>query len=192
MRAAAALFARDGYGGTRTARIAEAAGVSEGTLFHHFPTKRALLAEVGAREGERVLAIAFEDADPASPPPDVEALLRRLFDYAQSAPETYRLFALDGDVEDLSSGFAAKRTRVTRGLSAMLAAWSARGFVRRMDPDVVAELAFGLLDAAVRRLVFEDRWDELDTWLRETTRALERLLFDDEPQARPARTKGTP
>lgn len=51
--AARAAFAMDGYSGASTARIARDAGVSEGALFHHFPTKAALFREVFvALEGE--------------------------------------------------------------------------------------------------------------------------------------------
>lgn len=42
-RAALELFAERGYDATGTARIAERAGVSEMTLFRHFPSKEALL-----------------------------------------------------------------------------------------------------------------------------------------------------
>lgn len=42
-RAALTLFAERGYESTATAEIAERAGVSEMTLFRHFPTKEALL-----------------------------------------------------------------------------------------------------------------------------------------------------
>ena len=42
MTAAAPLFAAHGLDGTSTARIREAAGVSSGTLFHYFPSKRAV------------------------------------------------------------------------------------------------------------------------------------------------------
>ncbi|MGL5975525.1 MAG: TetR/AcrR family transcriptional regulator, partial [Aeromonas sobria] len=37
--AALALCAEDGLQGAATARIAKAAGVANGTLFHHFPSK---------------------------------------------------------------------------------------------------------------------------------------------------------
>lgn len=40
--AAGRLFARHGYAGTSMADIAEAAGVSKATVFHHFRNKRAL------------------------------------------------------------------------------------------------------------------------------------------------------
>lgn len=42
-QAALALFAEQGYGETGTAQVAEHAGVSEMTLFRHFPTKEALI-----------------------------------------------------------------------------------------------------------------------------------------------------
>ena len=43
LTAALALFRTNGFHGTSTAKIAEAAGVSNGTLFHHFKTKEALI-----------------------------------------------------------------------------------------------------------------------------------------------------
>ncbi|MEM6991239.1 MAG: TetR/AcrR family transcriptional regulator [Myxococcota bacterium] len=41
--AAADLFSRFGFAATSTKRIATKAGVAEGTIFRHFPTKQALL-----------------------------------------------------------------------------------------------------------------------------------------------------
>lgn len=41
--AALTLFTETGFHGTSTAAIAKAAGVATGTLFHHFPTKEALI-----------------------------------------------------------------------------------------------------------------------------------------------------
>jgi AcrR family transcriptional regulator len=50
-RIALELFARQGYVATSTKQITKAAGVSEGLVFHHFPTKLDLLLSV-AREHE--------------------------------------------------------------------------------------------------------------------------------------------
>jgi AcrR family transcriptional regulator len=50
LSAAFALFCEHGYAGTSTKRIAQAAGVAEGLLFHYFPTKEALLLEVASRQ----------------------------------------------------------------------------------------------------------------------------------------------
>ena len=40
------LFAKEGFHGTSTRKIASAAGVSEGTLFHYFSTKNVLLLAI--------------------------------------------------------------------------------------------------------------------------------------------------
>ncbi len=186
VEAAADLFAELGYAATSTARIAREAGVSEGTLFHHFPSKRSLLARVGEQEAERVLAVAFAGVDPSSPPPDLEALLRRLFRYARENPAAYRLFVMDGEVEDLAEGFSAKRSRVVSGVASALAGWSARGHLRRLDPDIAAELTFSLVDTAVRKLLLEERWDQEELWVAELDRTLRALLF---PEARPPKPR---
>ncbi len=52
--AALDLFAEQGYAATSTRQIAEAAGVSEGLIFHHFPTKSELL--IGTMSEHEVLA----------------------------------------------------------------------------------------------------------------------------------------
>src|SRR5262249_57833071 len=44
--AAVPLFARNGFSGTTTRELAEAAGISEALLFRHFPTKKALYREI--------------------------------------------------------------------------------------------------------------------------------------------------
>lgn len=44
--AADSAFAEQGYDGTSLARVAEAVGMSQAGLLHHFPTKRALLLAV--------------------------------------------------------------------------------------------------------------------------------------------------
>ena len=46
LKAARGVFAENGFRGTTTRALAEAAGVSEALLFQHFPTKEALYAAV--------------------------------------------------------------------------------------------------------------------------------------------------
>ncbi|MES2751172.1 MAG: TetR/AcrR family transcriptional regulator [Pseudomonadota bacterium] len=52
LEAAKPCFARSGFAGTTTRSVALAAGISEGLLFKHFPTKAALYAEILAEECE--------------------------------------------------------------------------------------------------------------------------------------------
>ena len=44
--AAVPLFARKGFAGTTTKELADAAGISEGLLFRHFPSKKQLYEEI--------------------------------------------------------------------------------------------------------------------------------------------------
>jgi len=63
LRAAADVFAERGYDGTRVADIATAAGVSNGALYAHFPSKADLLVDALRTHGRRLLADLFA-ADP--------------------------------------------------------------------------------------------------------------------------------
>lgn len=57
VRAAVPLFARNGFAGTTTRELAEAAGISEALLFKHFPSKQLLYREIRQRgcEGDPAL-----------------------------------------------------------------------------------------------------------------------------------------
>jgi AcrR family transcriptional regulator len=76
--AAADVFARRGYDGTRVADIAAAAGVSNGALYAHFGSKADLLVAALRVHGRRLLADLLA-ADPDQSIPDLlVAVGRRL------------------------------------------------------------------------------------------------------------------
>ena len=62
LAAANMLFSTKGFAATGTADIAREADVSEGSIFYHFGSKKALLAELGRRYGEAMIA-AMEGDD---------------------------------------------------------------------------------------------------------------------------------
>jgi AcrR family transcriptional regulator len=70
LRAAADVFARRGYDGTRVADIAAAAGVSNGALYTHFGCKADLLVAALRTHGRQLLAELFA-ADPDRPIADL-------------------------------------------------------------------------------------------------------------------------
>jgi AcrR family transcriptional regulator len=74
--AAADVFARRGYDGTRVADIAAAADVSSGALYAHFRSKAELLVAALHRHGRRLLAEALA-ADPARPVTDLLLFIGR-------------------------------------------------------------------------------------------------------------------
>ncbi len=63
LEAAHLLFGTRGYGNTGTADIAAQADVSEGSIFYHFGSKRALLIELGKLHGQKLVA-AMQAHDP--------------------------------------------------------------------------------------------------------------------------------
>lgn len=69
LAAAHMLFSTKGFANTGTADIAREADVSEGSIFYHFGSKKALLAELGARHGQMMIESmqggdALEDLEP--------------------------------------------------------------------------------------------------------------------------------
>src|SRR5262245_43374599 len=68
LQAAESLFSRRGYEATSMADVAERAGVGVGTLYHHFPDKRALLLALIDDWGDRQL-------EESKSHPDLEAFL---------------------------------------------------------------------------------------------------------------------
>ena len=69
LAAAHLLFATKGFANTGTADIAREADVSEGSIFYHFGSKKALLAELGIRHGQLMIEAmeqgdALEDLEP--------------------------------------------------------------------------------------------------------------------------------
>src|SRR5512146_783351 len=74
--AAADVFARRGYDGTRGANIAAAADVSGGALYAHFGSKAELLVAALRRHGRQLLAEVLA-ADPGRPVTDVLLFIGR-------------------------------------------------------------------------------------------------------------------
>lgn len=128
LEAARVLFARHGYDATSTKRIAQEVGVTEGLIFHYFPTKGDLLRAV-ARERKtfmgEVQALLAEAADePARQVLGtivlgwVEAIHRQsdlvlmLLIESQTHPELDGVFrALVGDTVGALSGYLDSRVR---------------------------------------------------------------------------------
>lgn len=63
LEAANMLFSTKGYVATGTADIAREADVSEGSIFYHFGSKRNLLAELGRRYGEQMVAAMHREGE---------------------------------------------------------------------------------------------------------------------------------
>ncbi len=85
---ALAEFARQGYGSTTTAGVAEAAGISEPVLYRHFENKRELFLNVVKTAGDRTLEAWSNSLSSASSP--VEKIRRLTADFPKLMETIHR------------------------------------------------------------------------------------------------------
>jgi len=74
--ASARVFARHGYAAGTTNRIAEAAGLSIGSLYQYFPNKDSILAELMTDHANAGVAVIQELLGAEGLPPDLDGKLR--------------------------------------------------------------------------------------------------------------------
>ena len=94
LEAAARVFVRYGYARATTNRIAEAAGISVGSLYQYFPSKDAIAVEILRRYRETLLALVrqhLEGVDLANLEPVVRALLGGLLRAEGIDPALHRV-----------------------------------------------------------------------------------------------------
>lgn len=153
--AARALFAARGFDGVTVAEIAEAADVSEQTVYNHFPTKEDLvLWRRGTFEADLIEAIRAR-------PPGESALsaFHRFLTQPRGSRPTDDAVVREHTTVD-SPGLRARERSIVAGYSQSLAAMLAEDTGARADdiePQVVAAAMLGvsqaLIDHARRRVV---------------------------------------
>ena len=143
LRAALEIVARDGFEAATTAAIASAAGVAEGTLYRHFPSKDDLLIEVYRGIKQNVFE-AISDGEHGDEAPDARAkrVWRKLYD-------TYRA---DSDAFMFGQRFAesalskreggAAHEAIAGAVARLRAAGIERGLFKKLPGDLLANLFF--------------------------------------------------
>ena len=141
--AAAELFTKIGYAGTSTRRIADAVGMRQASLYHHFATKDDILDALLAGTVDEALALAAE-------------LI------AQPGPAAERLYALVvGDVSQLCASrwnlgalYLLPELRIDRFEQFRLSREELRSRYRQLAAQVISECdGFGDADDLPFRLV---------------------------------------
>jgi len=181
LEAARSLFAERGYAATTTAQLAREAGVAEGTVFHHFPSKRALLEAVAGEYGRGLAERMFAGADATASPPAAEAMLRRAFVYVREQGDLSRLLALAPDPMDGSAARAASRREIVSALATAFSAWRGREGLRAFDPRITAPLLFALVEAALTECFVYGDGSREEEYLRETVACVEGALLSRPP-----------
>lgn len=94
------ILDRESLDAATTTRIAEIAGVSVGTLYHHFQDRDAILRALQDREFARALGLMQDvlshDNLASAPRQTVERVVRGLASLYQASPALHRVLAIEG------------------------------------------------------------------------------------------------
>ncbi len=160
LEAAYQLFLAQGYAHTGTADIARAADVSEGSIFYHFGSKGALLAELGRLHGLKMIA-AMQGDEPLETL-TFRTTVNRCFDFceANSAWDTIVHEGSECVASAKAKGhrnpeaepfFMAAREVTEEWVRSHLSAIEQRYGSTGMDIDIAASLIFATVGEALNR-----------------------------------------
>jgi AcrR family transcriptional regulator len=156
LEAAYFLFGTRGYSNTGTADIAAQADVSEGSIFYHFGSKRALLVELGKLHGQKMTAAM--QGDDALDSLSFEVSLNRCFDFCEQnnvweevvhegeCPPASKMNKKSPEAEPF---FHATKEYVVGWTRAHMDAVAQRHGPWSMDTGVAANLIFALVGEAM-------------------------------------------
>ena len=151
---AARLFDERGYRSTTTNHVAEAAGVSVGSLYQYFPNKDSLLVALAQRHlAEAAAAFGPRLADLAARQPSIEEVTRSLIDLALERNDSSRLHALLFTDAPRTPELVAQFDALTGAIVAEVASHLRRVGAGGHDPERRAALVVAAVDAAVHEVV---------------------------------------
>jgi AcrR family transcriptional regulator len=176
LAAAHMLFSTKGFASTGTADIAREADVSEGSIFYHFGSKKALLAELGARHG-RMMIEAMEGGDALE---DLEPgiIIPRVFEFCRTNMLWEGITGSECEVgkpamvknpEAEPFYHAAKATTTEWIYRQMTVAMAKRG-IANVDIELAASFTHHIVGDAIERILTATSVEEADRVERETVR----------------------
>lgn len=177
LAAAHMLFSRQGFANTGTADIAREADVSEGSIFYHFGSKKALLEELGRRHGEAMIeameaGYAIEDLVPAITVPRVLRFVRDNMiwegmegDCNECGPKSK--MAATPDAEPF---YHAAKEVTTAWIMRHLQASHAKRGITGVEIDLAASFTHHVVGDAIDRWLCAASDEEADRIERETIR----------------------
>ena len=152
--AAAALFREKGFNGTSMRELATAVGLTKSSLYHHYPSKQALLAEIIEVTMSRVTPLVRDIA--ASDLPAAERLRRALALHTiESIHERDYVACFREEGRYLSSTFMAthrhKRDEYEGLFQAMIEQGIESGELPAQDSTLATMAVLGMCDSVIRR-----------------------------------------
>ncbi|XWK90932.1 MAG: TetR/AcrR family transcriptional regulator [Phormidium sp.] len=150
IKAAQKLFARQGYDGTTTRDLATAAGVAEGTVFRHFPNKKAILIEVATQGWVEILTDLLTELSEMESYEAVGKVMRqRMLNFHKNG-DLMRVCFMEAQFhEDLRDRVQTEVIdKMTNVAEAFFETAMERGIYRKMNPRIVAQVFVGMFAIA--------------------------------------------
>ncbi|TPE60214.1 TetR/AcrR family transcriptional regulator [Sandaracinobacter neustonicus] len=173
LEAAYLLFGTRGYASTGTADIAAQADVSEGSIFYHFGSKRALLVELGKLHGLKI--IAAMQGDDRLEDVTFTASLNRCFDFCEvnnvweksrSCSEQGAERKIHKQNPEAEPFFHAAKETVVAWTRAHLEAVLAKQGITNVRPDITSNLIFSAVGEAMHLYFEPDTTAEMKAHIR--------------------------
>lgn len=148
LNAACDLFLNEGYEHTTVAQIREKSGVSNGTLFHHFPTKEAILDAMYTSAVEAVNRSYHEalSTPPATLRDAIRSLVGVILDFAVNEPDQARIiYELAPSGRDYLSReeLDAERARLLEAIKKVMEPYRDSGELKRMPDRAMMSILTG-------------------------------------------------
>ncbi|MFE0156502.1 TetR/AcrR family transcriptional regulator [Nonomuraea sp. NPDC059007] len=162
------LFAQRGYKGTSIAAIAQAAGITQPGVLHHFRTKEALLTEVLAeRDRQAFTAVGI---DRAYAGPAIVRALEIVYDMVAHSRENRELTRLthlgtagSNDIPESALEWSRTRVRTFRtNLAGVVSKDIEAGHIRPdARPEATASLIIGMITGLEQQWLLDESFDML-------------------------------
>lgn len=191
LEAALSLYARNGFSQTSVASVAEAVGMSQPGLLHHFPSKNALLLAALAK---------IDEQDPMDPLPESHGL--DVLDKYRASVHHDQLNLRDRRAMSVLAGeavtedhpaqpyFVKRFDDLRRGIAAEFQLAQGSGEVSHdVEPEVIASILIGVMDGLQLQLLLDPSLDR-EHCFEVFTDLLRRALVPDAPKALVAEPKG--
>lgn len=150
LKAAQHLFAQQGYDGTTTRDLAQAAGVAEGTLFRHFDNKKAILVEVATQGWVELLMDLLTELSEMGSYKAVDQVMRKRMLNFQHNQDLMRVCFMEvqfhADLQDRIQGEVVDK--MIDVAEAFFQTAIDRGVYRPLDPKIIARVFLGMFMVA--------------------------------------------
>ncbi|HWL87188.1 MAG TPA: TetR/AcrR family transcriptional regulator [Polyangiaceae bacterium] len=178
LQATVRVWSRLGYDHTSTNRVAEAAGVSVGSLYQYFPSKEALAVALVDRYHERLLAVLFERLEQVTALPihdAIRAVVHAIIHAHRADPVVHRILTEQipriGKLGEILKDIEARATPVIRHYLEMRASE-----VRVRDLDAAAYVVVVSVQTLADRIAHEKDPLELSRRADATCELISRYL----------------